>query len=73
MNFNWVKAKTIRSEAREILPITSLIEIRRGGDNIDVEVMKKICIPSDLKVSSDNAARQYFRESMFVKALDQLS
>ena len=42
MNFNWVKAKTIRSEAREILPITSLIEIRRGGDNIDVEVMKML-------------------------------
>lgn len=55
-----------------LCPLSSLIESRVKGDTVNASSLKKLNIPAKLKVSPIDAANQYFRELMFLRALNQL-
>jgi len=72
VNLDCVEATAVGAGAHELGPLTSLLELRRTGGKVDSVALGKLHIPAKLKVSPFEAARQYFRETMFFKALAEL-
>ena len=67
-----LKAAGAGTEMRELCPLEGLLEIRRAGGKVDGASLDKLHIAAKLKVSPTEAASQYFRELMFLRALAQL-
>lgn len=67
-----MRTTAVATVARDLCPLASLIETRVAGDTVDGASLEKLSISVKLKVSPMDAANQYFRELMFLKALTQL-
>ena len=52
----------VATEARDLVPITSLLETRRAGGKLDAPALERVRVPEKLKVSAGEAASQFFRE-----------
>ncbi len=72
-NIGNLSAVTAGAEAGELCPIKVLLGVRRAGSKVDGAALEKLSIPAKLKISPTEAAKQYFHELMFLKALDQLT
>lgn len=68
-----LKAAAAGKDVRELCPISGLLGVRRGGGKLDGESLANFGLQPELKVSPTEAANQYFRELMFLRALEQLS
>jgi hypothetical protein len=66
------KALSTVARAQEICPIGGLLQIRKLGGRVDSAAFEKLKISKKLKVSPTEAANQYFRELMFLRALENL-
>lgn len=73
VNLDCVKATVAGAGAHELCPLTSLLGVRRARGKVDGASFEKLAIPAKLKVSPTEAANQYFRELMFLRALAQLA
>lgn len=71
-NIDFVTTTAVATGARDLCPLTSLVGVRVAGDTVDGASLEKLKISVKLKVSPMDAASQYFRELMFLKALTQL-
>lgn len=71
-NINTLKTEATGADVRELCPLSNLIEVRRAGGKVDGAALENLKIPAKLKVSPTEAANQYFRELMFLRALGQL-
>lgn len=71
-NIGSLKAVENGAEVGELCPLQGLIEVRRAGGKVDGTSMEKLRLPAKLKISPSEAANQYFRELMFLRALEQL-
>jgi len=67
-----ISTTTITTGAHDLCPLASLVEARIAGEVVEGASLKKLRIPEKLKISPMEAANQYFRELMFLKALAQL-
>jgi len=67
-----LSAVTAGAEVGELCPLKGLLGVRRAGSKVDGASLEKLSIPAKLKVSPTEAANQYFRELMFLRALEQL-
>ncbi len=63
---------TVTASARNLCPIASLVETRAAGDKVDIALLEKLGISEKFKISPIDAANQYFRELMFLRALTKL-
>jgi GTPase-associated system helical domain len=71
-NIDSMRTTTVAAVARDLCPLASLVETRVTGDPVDGASLEKLSISAKLKVSPMDAANQYFRELMFLRALTQL-
>lgn len=71
-NIGSLSAVTAGAEVGELCPLKGLLGARRAGTKVDGASLEKLSIPAKLKVSPTEAANQYFRELMFLRALEQL-
>lgn len=71
-NIDFVKTTVDAAGAHDLCPLTSLVGVRVAGNKVDGASLEKLKISVKLKVSPMDAANQYFRELMFLKALTQL-
>ena len=71
-NIGSLSAVTAGAEVGELCPLQGLVGVRRAGGKVDGTSLEKLSIPAKLKVSPTEAANQYFRELMFLRALAQL-
>lgn len=71
-NIGGLSAVTAGAELGELCPLQGLLGVRRAGGKVDAASLEKLSIPEKLKVSPTEAAKQYFRELMFLRALAQL-
>jgi hypothetical protein len=71
-NLASLRAATPEVDVGELCPLLGLVEVRRAGAKADSASLKKLSIPAKLKVSPFEVANQYFRELMFLRALEQL-
>jgi hypothetical protein len=67
-----VKVSGDSAAAHELCPLTGLLAVRRAGGKIDTIAFEKHKLSEKLEVSPTEAASQYFREIMFLRALGQL-
>lgn len=67
-----LKAAASGAEMIELCPLTGLLGVRRAGGKVDEASLEKFGLQPELKVSPTEAASQYFRELMFLRALAQL-
>lgn len=72
VNIGSLSAVTAGAEVGELCPLQVLLGVRRAGGKVDAASLEKLSIPAKLKVSPTEAANQYFRELMFLRALEQL-
>ena len=71
-NIGSLSAVAAEAEVGELCPLKGLLGVRRPGSKVDRASLEKFRIPAKLKVSPTEAANQYFRELMFLRALEQL-
>lgn len=71
-NIGSMKTAAPGGGAHKLCPLTGLLGVRREGGKVDGASLEKLNIPAKLKVSPTEAANQYFRELMFLRALAQL-
>lgn len=71
-NIDSLKASAAGADVRELCPISGLLGVRRGGGKVDGASLEKFGLQPELKVSPTEAANQYYRELMFLRALAQL-
>lgn len=71
-NLGLIPTTAVAKIASDLCPLASLVETRIAGNTVDGASLEKLSIPVKLKVSPTDAANQYFRELMFLKALTQL-
>jgi len=57
----------------ELTPIASLLGVIATETKIDAKFWKQLRVTPKMKVSPAAAATQYFRELMFLRALNELS
>lgn len=72
-NPDWVKIAETGSVTKDLTPIASLLGIQREAGKVDAQALKQLHLSTKGKSSPAEAARQYFRELMFLRALKQLS
>lgn len=66
---NW--AQSAASTANELTPIASLLAMRPPTGKLAADSIKKFGIPSKMKITPLEAARQFFRERVFLRALEE--
>lgn len=71
-NISILGAAEVRTKVGELCPLHGLLGVRRAGGKVDGGSLVKLCIPAKYKISPTAAANQYFRELMFLRALEQL-
>lgn len=71
-SIDFVKTPVVAADPHGLCPLTDLLGVRRAGGKVDGASLEKLSIPVKLKVSPTEAANQYFRELMFMRALGQL-
>ena len=71
-NIGSLRAAEAGAKVGELCPLHGLLELRRAGGKVDAGSFVKLCIPAKHKVAPTAAANQYFRELMFLRALEQL-
>ena len=71
-NIGSLSAVTAGAEVGKLCPLKGLLGVRRAGSKVDGASLEKLSMPAKLKVSPTEAANQYFRELMFLRALRQL-
>jgi len=67
-----LRIKAVLPGVLELCPLTGLLGVRHAGGKVDEVALAKFGLDSKLKVSPADAANQYFRELMFLRALAQL-
>ena len=72
-NIELVRTASVSTSARDLCPVASLVATRVSGGTVDGTSLEKLKIRVKTKMSPMDAANQYFRELMFLKALTQLS
>lgn len=68
-----VKGAASASAVLDLTPLTSMLAARRSGGKADTKTLKQLRIPPRTEASPEEAARQYFRELMFLRALSELT
>lgn len=68
-----VKAEKVDGLAVELTPIIGTLAILRAGGKADAKGMKHLHLSPKLKSSPLATANQYFRELMFLRAIEQIS
>lgn len=69
----WVKTVEDGSMTRDLTLLTSILAIRRAGGKADAKTLRQLNVSAKAKSSPAEAAHQYFRELMFLRAIKQLS
>lgn len=69
----WVKGAVTASTAPDLTPLTGILAVRRAGGKADANTLKQLRIPPKTEASPAEAARQYFHELMFLRALREIS
>ena len=69
----WAQRATSATTANELTPIANLLAVRPQTGKFDVNLTKKLGIPAKFKVTPLEAACQYFRERVFLRALEEAS
>ncbi|MDP2605446.1 MAG: GTPase-associated system all-helical protein GASH [Deltaproteobacteria bacterium] len=67
-----VHSATDAQPAPELTPITALLAARAKAGNLEPESLKKLHISPKMKITPVEASRQYFRELMFLRALEEV-
>ena len=67
---NWGKTAVSAAAANELTPVAQLLTAWVQTGKQDADAIKKIGFPAKTKVTPLDAARQYFRERIFLRALD---
>jgi hypothetical protein len=70
---DWVQRTATTSTAPELTPVAAMLAVRRTGGKPDANFLKQLRISSKTKVTPAEAARQYFRELMFLRAMEEVS
>ena len=66
---SWLQRAGAAPTSPELTPVAAVIATRRGGGSLDAKYLKHLRIPPKTKIAPAEAARQYFRELMFLRAL----
>ncbi len=69
----WAQRTNSTPAAPELTPIAAILALRRAAGKLDTNFWKKLRISSKMKVAPAEAARQYFRELMFLRAMKEMS
>lgn len=66
---DWVQHTGSAPTVSELTPLAAMLATRRAGGKADAKSFKQLRIPLKTKLSPPQAARQYFRELMFLRAV----
>lgn len=69
---NWAQSVATSAMACELTPIASLVAMRPKSGKLDVNSIRKFGMTPKMKFTPSEAARQFFRERLFLRALDKL-
>lgn len=69
---NWLKDTQLTASAVELTPFTALLAERQHGKSLSQAVLKRLLIPGNTKVTPIEASHQYFRELMFLRAIQEM-
>lgn len=69
----WARGAARAAQLQELTPIASLLGVRATEAKIDPKSWKPLRVTPKMKLSPAAAATQYFRELMFLRALNELS
>jgi len=68
-----VKAEKAGGPATELTPIVGMLAVLRAGGKADAKGLKHLHLSPKFKTSPAATASQYFRELMFLRAIEQIS
>ncbi len=68
-NLELLKAKEFDGNTLNLTPIMTLLKVRNESGKVDAESFENVQLSFKLKVSSSDAAIQFFREEMFLRSL----
>ena len=71
-NIGNIVVANVGAEMGELCPLHMILGVRHSGGKADAAFFGKLSIPAKLKVSPTEAANQFFRELVFLRALAQL-
>lgn len=70
---DWVKRTGTAITSPGLTPLAAILAASRAGTRPDAKCFKQLRIPPKTQIAPAEAARQYFRELMFLRAMAELS
>jgi hypothetical protein len=70
LDSKWIQNVTPVANAHELTPLVSLVASRPATGKVDAAATKAAGLPPKIKFTAAEAARQYFRERVFLRALE---
>jgi hypothetical protein len=70
LDTKWVQSVAPIPNAHELTPLVSLVAARPAAGKIDAAAIKAAGLPAKIKFPAAEAARQYFRERVFLRSLE---
>lgn len=71
LDSKWSQNVAPAENARQLTPLVSLVASRPGTGKISGTAVQAIGLPPKIKFTAAEAARQYFRERVFLRALEE--
>lgn len=68
----WMQSVASTIAAPELTPLAALLAKRRADEKLETTFLKRLHISPKLKTTPSEAARQYFRELIFLRAIEQM-
>ena len=69
---NWTKAAAKPAQLPELTPVAALLAAHGSGTKTEPKYLKELRLNGKMKVSPGDAARQYLRELLFLRAMSEL-
>lgn len=71
-DLNLLKITSSVALPREIVPLTSLLVVRRDSGKVVAKDLQNLKMPTKFKLSPNGAANQFFHELMFFRSIEEL-
>ena len=68
----WIQREANSTVAADLTPLASILAARKAGGKSDATLLKQLRIQPKMKSSPQEFARQYFRELIFLRAIQQM-
>jgi hypothetical protein len=68
----WIQRAANSTGAADLTPLASMLAVHKAGEKPDASSLKLLRIQPKTKASPQEAARQYFRELMFLRSIQEV-